>query len=191
MRVTCLLGSPRARGNTDLLVEHFSGIAESLGCDVRKHALRDLRFSGYQPPSDGIYATPDDDVDQVLADVETCNILVLASPVYFCDITGHLKQAFDRFATFLDQDPQTGEMRSTVGKGKSLVFIQVQSYGEDQHRDLFDHYKPAFRELGFMQTHLLRACGLKDQRAVLESPSVLKAAEQLARELVQPEAADA
>ncbi|MEM8775833.1 MAG: flavodoxin family protein [Pseudomonadota bacterium] len=191
MRVVCLLGSPRARGNSELLAEQFCKEAKSLGCDVKMHALRDLRFSGYQPPSDGIYASPDDDADQVLADVESSDILIFATPVYFCDITGHLKQAFDRFASFLEQDPQTGEMSSKLGNDKSLLFLQVQSEPAERHAGLFEHYRPAFQELGFSKFYHLRACGLRDERAVLKRTDIIMQAQQLARELVQPEAVDA
>ncbi|MEM7075269.1 MAG: NAD(P)H-dependent oxidoreductase [Pseudomonadota bacterium] len=186
-RVVCLLGSPRAKGCSDLLAARFCDAAESAGATTVRHALRDLRFQGFTPPSDSLYASPEDDLDPILADIMEAEVLVLATPIYFCDMTGLMKQAFDRFHAFVREDAATGQMTSNLGRDKTLVFIQVQSADERHHCDLISHYAPAFDMFGFTRVEHLRGCDLHETADLLAAPHLLEAAGLLATELLRPE----
>lgn len=186
-RVVCLLGSPRANGSSDRLANRFCKAAKSAGADVVTHALRDLRFQGYTPAPDSLYAIPKDDLDPVLADVADSDVLVLATPIYFCDMTGLMKQAFDRFHAFLSDDPASGRVTSDLDRDATLVLIQVQGNDASLHDDLLAHYKPAFDMLGFVRQERLRACGIQEPRDLKTAPHLLEAAEKLATDILRPE----
>lgn len=185
--IVCLLGSPKANGSSDRLANRFCSAAENEGAKVVTHALRDLRYQGYMPATDGLYETAGDDLDPVLADILGTDILVLATPIYFCDMTGLMKQALDRFDVFLTGDTETGRLRSRLGEDKTLVVIQVQGNGEAVHRDLMAHYKLAFDTLGFVRQNCLRACAVHDPRDLKKTPDLFEAADNLATELLSRE----
>ena len=186
-RIVCLLGSPRPHGSSDRLAERFCSAAEKAGAQVITHALRDLRYQGHIPPPDGLYEVPEDDLDPVLADVAEADVLVLATPIYFCDMTGLMKQALDRFDIFLTDDPETGRLVSELGTDNTLVMIQVQGNDEKQHTDLMVHYKLAFDTLGFTRQECLRACSIHDPRDLKAAPQLMAAVDKLAADVLRPE----
>ncbi|MEM6480484.1 MAG: NAD(P)H-dependent oxidoreductase [Pseudomonadota bacterium] len=186
-RIVCLLGSPRAFGSSDLLAEKFCSAAQNEGADVVTYALRDLRYQGYKPPSDGLYDDATDDLDPVLADILLADCLVMATPIYFCDMTGLMKQALDRFDFFLSIDTETGQLRSELGNEKKLVLVQVQGNDETQHGDLMTHYRSAFDTLGFAQQEYLRACNIREPRDLAAKPQSFEAAEHLATDMFRRE----
>ncbi|MEM6577329.1 MAG: NAD(P)H-dependent oxidoreductase [Pseudomonadota bacterium] len=185
--VVCLLGSPRANGSSDRLADRFCRASKNAGANVVIHALRDLRYQGYMPPSDSLYESSEDDLDSVLADVEEADVLVLATPIYFCDVTGLMKQALDRFDAFLEEDAETGRLRSSLGQDKTLVLIQVQGNEDTQHRDLLDHYKLAFDTFGFTRQECLRACGIHEPRDLKALPQLFESADTLAEDVLRRE----
>lgn len=179
--VVVLLGSPRANGNSDILAKKFCELAEERGAHARCHALRDLQFGGYAADdTDSAPYGQDDDLAPVLAEVEQADVVVLATPIYFCDMTGLLKQAFDRFFHFLKPDYVTNPDPSRLGRDKVLVLVQVQGEGPERYGELLGQYAPALDKLGFVRRELLRASGVRAPGDVLAEADVLKQAEALA-----------
>lgn len=185
-RAVCLLGSPRPGGNSDLLAERFCGALDIHGAVVKTHTLRDLRFQGYVPDAerhkDEKLGEHHDDFEGVLNDVRRAHIVVLATPVYFCNMSGLLKQAFDRFYELLEV--QANGLPKHRAPEKTLVLIQTQGEGEALYADLLDQYAPALDILGFGRRELLRACGVREAGAVLQQTTILKDADLLARSLI-------
>lgn len=183
-RVVCLLGSPRNRGNSDILAHRFCAAAKECGAQTRTHSLRDLRFQGYTE-----YHHPDkrfdadDDMVPVLADVEAADILVIATPIYFDNICGLMKLALDRFYAFLVPDYMTSPTPSRLGKERTLVFIQTQGEGEGAYADVLAGYGKAFDKLGFSRRHVIRACNAIEVGDVLHDPKVLEKTDRLAKRL--------
>lgn len=186
-RIVCLLGSPTANGSSDQLAERFCETARKAGADVCTHALRDLRYQGYMPPTSGLYENAKDDLDPILTDIASADVLVLATPIYFCDMTGLMKLAFDRFETFLKQDADGGGRYSELGDSKTLVIIQVQGNDASHHSDFMAHYKPAFDALGFSYQTCLRACTIEDPRDLKAAPHLFEATDKLVEDIIRHE----
>lgn len=184
-RIVCLLGSPRPGGNSDLLAARFCQAAVAAGAEASTHALRDLRFSGYAGDGSAGPTGPEDGLTPVLADIAGADVVVLATPIYFCNITGLLKQALDRFFRFLKPDYLTNPEPSVLGRGKALILVQVQGEGPERYGDLLDQYGPALDKLGFARRELIRSCGVRDAGEVTSDKAALRRAERLAEELVK------
>lgn len=183
--IVCLLGSPRNAGNSDLLAGRFCAAAEIHGARTQTHSLRDLRFQGYTEGNGHMTEYgPDDDLGPVLADVEGADVLVLATPIYFCNISGLTKLALDRFFSFLVPDYLTAEVPSKLGRDKTLVFVQTQGESEDMYADVMEQYAPAFEKLGFTRRYLLRACNVRDLGDIAVHAKVLAEADLLAKRIV-------
>ncbi|WP_135502535.1 flavodoxin family protein [Roseovarius aestuariivivens] len=186
-KLVCLLGSPREGGNSDTLARVFCDAAKAEGATVRTHSLRDLRFQGCMNVRfckvGGDFCGLDDDMVPVLADLGEADVLVMATPVYFCNMTGLMKQAFDRFFSFLKPDYLTSDEPSRLGRGKRLVLIQTQGEDEAHYADLLAGYAPALEKLGFEKRDLLRACGVRDAKDVMNNAALLGQARELGRQV--------
>jgi multimeric flavodoxin WrbA len=95
MKIVSLLGSPRTAGNSSTIANHVLKIAGELGAETRSFELNRLNYQGCQ----ACYACKTkldrcvlkDDLSEVLAAVSEADAAVLASPVYYGDITSQLK----------------------------------------------------------------------------------------------------
>lgn len=186
-RIICLLGSPRKGGNSDVLAQHFVAAARENGAQIEIHALRDLQFQGCINLMDcktgGETCGQNDDMLPVLASIQAADVVVLASPIYFCNISGLAKQAVDRFFSFFVPDYVTATEPSRLGRKKSFVLIQTQGEGVDRYGDLLGQYGPALDKMGFARRTLIRSCGVRNPGDVNQDAMALEHAVAIAREL--------
>ena len=99
MKVLVINGSPRAKGNSDLLCDEFIRGAEEAGHQVEKISLREKEIS----PCKACYAcfrtgrcVQKDDMAEILEKAEKADVLLLASPTYFLTMSGQMKVMIDR-----------------------------------------------------------------------------------------------
>ena len=100
MNILVITGSPRKKGNSDLMADAFIGAALKAGHEVNKIYASDLNVHGctaceYCSSHPGICFIKDD-MQQVYSLVQKCNMLVFASPLYFYSFTAQLKNVMDR-----------------------------------------------------------------------------------------------
>ena len=94
--ITC---SPRAGGNSDLLVQKALAGAESAGAAVEVIALRDLEIAPCEECNACLTSGEcplDDDFPQILEKLLACDCLILATPVFFMSITAYAKALIER-----------------------------------------------------------------------------------------------
>ena len=191
----CLLGSPRPRGNSAVMAQTLCEAAAEAGAEVATFALNSLTYRGCQGclacKKEAEACVLSDGLTPVLAAVRACDVLVLATPVYFGEVTSQLKGFIDRTFAYLKPNyphlPR-GE-RSRLSPGKTLVFVIAQGHPrQDLFTDIYPRYQYLLNWQGFTQSHLLRACAIYDQGAAAARPEILAEAEALGRELAQPTA---
>jgi multimeric flavodoxin WrbA len=99
--VVAVIGSPRRRGNTATLVEAALGELEGSGCACTRIVLADKHIefcSGHV--FCGERACPhDDDMAGILEQVYAADGLILATPIYYENVSGQMKTFMDRNAT--------------------------------------------------------------------------------------------
>lgn len=188
MRIVCLLGSPREKGNSSTIANRFCDTAEKLGAEIQTFPLNKLEYKGCQ----GCMACKtkldrcalEDDLTAVLEAVRETDVLVLATPIYFWDVTSQLKAFLDRTYSYLVPDFLTNPNRSRLAPGKKLVFIQVQGNADES---MFTHVFPKFdyffKGHGFCETNLIRACGVRELGEIETHEDVIKLAETMAERL--------
>ncbi len=188
MKIICVLGSPRESGNSFAIAKRFCDTAGKLGAEVKTFALNKLQYQGCQ----GCMACKtkldrcilDDDLTEVLEAIRETNVLVLASPVYFWDVSGQLKTFIDRTYSYLVPDFHTNPIRSRLAPGKKLVFILTQGNpDESMFTNIFPKFDYFFKGFGFEERHLIRACGVRELGEVEKHGEVLKETELLAENL--------
>ncbi len=168
MKVVALLGSPRRQGNSSSLAELFTSIMAENGYEVTTHFLNELTYRGCQA-CNGCKERTDfcvlhDDLLPVLKDAQDADVVVLASPVYWGDISAQLKGFIDRTYSYLTPEFISGPIRHRLSPGKKLVFILSQGGDQALYDDVFTRYTSFYEELEmFEQTYLIRGCELSDR----------------------------
>jgi len=120
MKIVALMGSPRKRGNTDLLVEAFSEGARSKGAKVEKVWLNDLKIRGCQACL-ACHKTgrckQKDDMTGVYDKLREADAWAIATPVYWWGPTAQIKAAIDRWYCLAYGD------NPEIIQGKKMVLI--------------------------------------------------------------------
>jgi FMN-dependent NADH-azoreductase len=103
--IIILNASPRKNGNTSALVKAFIEGAESSGNTVKEFYLQSMTIRGCMACM-GCSRNADpcaqrDEMSSIYDAFKTCDVVVMASPVYFLGVAGPLKTTVDRlFAVF-------------------------------------------------------------------------------------------
>jgi multimeric flavodoxin WrbA len=188
MKIACLLGSPRERSNSSMIAEHFCTTAKGLGAEVNTFKLNDLQYRGCQ----GCMACKtkldrcalEDDLSEVLEAVRETDILVLASPVYYWDVSAQMKAFVDRTFSFLVPDFISNPQKSRLEPGKKLVFILAQNNPDkNSFTHIFPKFDYFFRAYGFTDTRQIRAFGTNEPGVVESHREVMDLAVKTAEEL--------
>jgi multimeric flavodoxin WrbA len=190
MKIVCLLGSPRCGGNSTSIANRLLESAAVLGAETRAFELNRLNYRGCQ----GCYACKktldhcilQDDSTDVLAAVHEADALVLASPVYYGDISGQLKCFIDRTFSYLVPDYVTNPNPSRLAPGKKLVFILTQGNPDPRlFDDIYPRYDKFLKWYGFSGSYLIRACGIGPATIDRVPERSLQEAEEIAQALMK------
>ena len=98
-KVLILSGSPRKGGNSDLLCDEFMRGAKEAGHQVEKIRVQEKKvaccIACYACRNTGVCAIKDD-MAEIMQKMIDCDVMVLASPVYFYSVDAQLKAVIDR-----------------------------------------------------------------------------------------------
>lgn len=190
-KIVCLLGSPRPKGNSQIIANKIAEAAGALGATAEFIPLYQLDYKGCIACL-GCKKTADecvlrDDLTDVLRKVREADILIVASPVYFGGLPGPLKSVIDRMYSFLNPTYLQGHDVSRLAPGKKCVFILTQGQGEPEaFADVFTPYQGFFGPGWFgYEMHLIRGLGMSVPGAAAENAALMAEAEELGRKLMQ------
>ena len=132
-KIVILNGSPHKAGNTAELVKAFAEGARSAGHEVTEFFLDGMDIHGCKGCFGG-HSSADcpcvqkDDMAQVYPAVKACDVVVLASPLYYWTLSGQLRTAFDRLVALEEGD---GNFLRGGGKASALLMAAAGSEFED------------------------------------------------------------
>ncbi len=188
MKIVSILGSPRLSGNSALLVRRFVDAAKQLGVETQTFVLNALAYQGCQAcracKKSSEVCILKDDLTEALHAMGEADVIVLASPVYFGDVTGQMKLFIDRTYSFLTPNFYCDPKTSRLAPGKSAVFMQTQGLGDTMFSDVFPRYEWVLKLLGMDSVHLIRACNVAKPGDVRANEAVLKQVDELAEQIV-------
>ena len=102
-RVLGIAGSPRRRGNSEMLLDRvFEGIASAApDAAVQKIVLNELQFRpcqncGFCNRTGYCRFAKSDDMNQIYEALDASDRFVIASPIYFANVSAQLKAMIDR-----------------------------------------------------------------------------------------------
>jgi multimeric flavodoxin WrbA len=135
VRALCIIGSPRQDGSTAFIVgKMIEGMMER-GVKVKRYHPGSLDINyckGCHACEETRRCVQRDDMDMVVRDLFESDIVVMASPSYWGDVTGQLKVFIDRCMPLCNA--KTGETEVPPGKiGVAVAVRAGQSKMENQH----------------------------------------------------------
>lgn len=189
MKIVCVLGSPRLKGNSAAIASKFIETAEKLGADVNTFTLNRLKYRGCQAcftcKTKLDRCVLNDDLNEVLDAVRDCDALVMTSPVFYGEVSSQLKGFIDRTFSFLKPDYLNNPNPSRIEPGKHLTFILTQGEPDEaQYNDIIPRYARFFGLYGFSPQSSIRACGVYEKGDAAKREDIMKLAEATAEQLV-------
>lgn len=186
MKILGINGSPRAGGNTDLLLDKVLEGAESKGAETEKIILNKLKFSPCQEcekmADDGVCLI-NDDMQKVYEKIKEADTLVFASPVFFGSLSAQSKMMIDRFqcawrAKYI--------LKKDIGYKKIPgIFISLEG---SRRKDFFENAKSIVRNffatINVSYEGELFCPAIEEKGDILKHPGYLKKAFQLGAEIV-------
>ena len=127
MNLIAINGSPRKNWNTHILLEMFVEGARETGAEAEIINLYDLTYKGctscFACKRKGVTldkCAMQDELAPVLQKICDCDALILGSPIYFGDVTGHTRSFMERL--LFPYTSYEGKS-STFGKKIKTVFV--------------------------------------------------------------------
>lgn len=139
-KIVILNGSPRRKGNTSALVREFTKGAESVGNTVTEFFLDSMNihsckgcFGGHS--SKACPCVQKDDMAQIYPAVKDCDVIVLATPLYYWNMSGQIRTAIDRLFAL-----EEGDGNLLRGHGRSCALLMAaEGNGFEDVVLYFDH----------------------------------------------------
>jgi multimeric flavodoxin WrbA len=173
LRVLGLVGSPRKGGNTDLLVSRIlagAGASNHLTEKVYLYAL------GISPCVDcrscqkgKLQCVIDDDMQLLYSKLESADVIVFGTPLYWYGPTGKMKLVIDRLRPFV---------ASKKLKGKKALIVVPSEEGLDACGYLVGMFELSFKYLGIELIHKILVKAY-DKAEINEQPETLNSAFEL------------
>ena len=145
MKVTCINGSARNNGSCNYLVDSFvKSITENSNAEIVKYCVgdADLHFcKGCKKCYIDGTCVQNDDVQKIVNDILTSDIVVIAAPSYWADVPAQLKTLIDRTTPYGDTNPNRILKAQKPIKG---IAIAVRAGVREQENELIlnaiEHY---------------------------------------------------
>lgn len=192
MKITALLASPRPNGNSAAVANRFIAQAQQAGDEVETFNLNYLSYKGCQGclmcKTKLARCMLKDDLTPVLESVAGADVVVMASPIYWYDINSQLKAFIDRAFAFMKPDYLTNPEPSSLAPGKTAVLILAQGTDDDRSDELWPKYRHIFRRLGFSDSELIYATGVREAGQAEARPDIMDRVDQVYQEIADKQA---
>jgi len=139
-KIVILNGSPRRKGNTSALVKAFTEGAESGGHTVTEFFLSGMDIHGCKGCFGGHSSkecpcVQHDGMDKIYPAVRDCDVIVLATPLYYWNMSGQIRTAIDRLFALEEGD---GNLLRGHGRASALL-MAAEGHGFEDVLPYYDH----------------------------------------------------
>ena len=138
-KIVVLNGSPRRNGNTSALVKAFTEGAESAGNIVTEFFLDGMKINGCKGCFGGHNSrecpcVQSDDMDKIYPAVKECEVIILATPLYYWNMSGQIRTAVDRLFAL-----EEGDGNLLRGGRSCALLMAAEGHGFDDVVLYFDN----------------------------------------------------
>ncbi len=160
-KVLIIFGSPRKDGNTHILVEQVINGLNDSEIDSEVVYLSDLDINDCQAcyfckRNDNNKCIIDDDMQSVYAKLEDAEGVILASPIYFNNVSGKMRLWLDRMFVYY-----CIKIKSYFPKGKKVGYVFTQNLPDpDLYTSDIESFKKVVSTLGLEEVGSILATDL-------------------------------
>ncbi|WP_312430310.1 flavodoxin family protein [Lacrimispora sp.] len=131
MNILVVTGSPRKGGNTEIMAEVFAESARAVGHEVILKKLSSLKVNPciackYCFEHNGV-CVQKDDMNDILKELDRSDMLVLASPIYWFDVSAQTKCFIDRMYAFGKKGFQIRSIAMLLNSGADNVYAAAEA----------------------------------------------------------------
>jgi multimeric flavodoxin WrbA len=188
MKVLAFQGSPRIEGNTDVLLKETLKPIHESGHDVR---LFKLNFMSIKPCQDcgGCDKTGrciiNDDMDEIYDAIRQADRIILASPIFFFNLSAQAKIMIDRCQAFWCEKYLLSKPIPEGRYGRKGLLLLVSGMKKEVGIQCAEATAKAFfRTINVSEHETLSFTGVDAKGAILEHPTALKEAYMAGKKLV-------
>ena len=182
-KVIVINGSARESGNTDALLNKFHDGAGDFDSYIAQFNLRDCRVGdcrGCYNCRDMSECSLDDDMTAIREAISKAELIIFASPIYWCEVTGLMKTFIDRL--YFYHHSNTADL--IAGK-KAVVVCPI---GEAENIEyeteiMIEFYRRAFKSLDMELLDVMLFPGLMGPKDNYKKPIYLDNMKQLGKQL--------
>lgn len=184
MKVLGFIGSPRENGNTTAMVTAVCKGAAAAGhtteiVNLTRLNIRDCTACCACKTGKVEFCAIKDDMQKIYPKILAADCLILGTPVYMGQMTGQMKNFFDRWSTFMDEDYQIHHL-----PGKKYITVTASAAPAEAFQSLTDylnHWLGSFFKLE--RVHNIVGGELGPADAINSQPELLTLAEDIGRSL--------
>ena len=144
MKAICIIGSPRSNGSSGIIMDKIIEGMKDVGIESCRYCLGKMNINfciGCKKCyEDCGMCVQKDDMNIIMKDLFEADIVIIASPSYWGDITGQLKVFIDRNTPFCD----TNEKRKCLPAGKKGISVAIRAGQSDRENlhiiETIEHY---------------------------------------------------
>lgn len=177
-RVIGIVGSPRYKGNTELIVDSILEGADEVGALVQKVILKDLKIAPCRAcnvcTKKGS-CIHQDDMKDLLDQMFDSDVWILGTPVYWWGPTAQFKAFLDRWYGVND--------RSRFRGREVILVIPSGGTGEYSYGPTKDMLERVLKYLGMTHVKTILAAGIGRKGAVENHSDILESARQTGRDI--------
>lgn len=178
-KIVVFNGSPRKDGNTTTLLDMIARGAREHNAEVEYKILFKMKFMACQGCFNCRINTDcaiNDEITAVMEKVKEADAIVIGSPVYFMQVTGPVKNLYDRLFPLLGEDggPRYGQ--------KNIVTVYTQEFDDPHMFDsYFDYVAGTFPSYGFVNERRLVCTGANNPASADDNAEIKRQAYELGR----------
>lgn len=175
-------GSTRENGNTDAILQAFlKGVADS-GLNAREAVLRELDIRnciGCCKCKDEKKCNFQDDMTELRDMIIKSDVLVFASPIYWCEVTGLMKTFIDRLYFFHHEENK----HLVTGKKALMITTLGERDAAYESGVLAEFYKRCMHSLNIDILNMIYYPDLMEKDAIAKKPEYSRAAYKIGKAL--------
>lgn len=167
--ILILMGSPRRKGNTDILTDAFIEGAKTnynniTKINVCKSKINSCISCSYCSLHNG-ECFQKDGMDEIYSLLEKTDIVVFASPLYFYGFSSQLKAVIDRF-----------HAKTTIGKMKfaQCILLAVGADEQPAFEPMIATYNAIAEYLKWENIGILTIDGVEEKGAIIQTDGLIK-----------------
>ena len=182
MKVISILGSPKPRGNTAAILSEIERPLNESGAEVVRYCLGecDIHYcTGCKSCYESGKCIHNDDVQTIIGELAGSDLVIVASPSYWGDVTGQMKVFIDRLTPYCNTKHAE---RFTAVKG---VGVAVRAGRHKEENENLIHTMEHFlNHLGIPLISSFTAEGVDTVEDLQSQPEILTAAYDFGKSIV-------